>query len=368
LTPLGPISAEDAFIFRITVRNVPNPEERSADALKENDSHRETFQIDSHYSLNRILSSILIFSLAGVILYAFATFASDYQRTLHAFSLFPMGRLGLVLSLVTVGWLIRGWRFHYYLLKVEEDVPFIYSIMAFLAGFALTGTPGKVGEAMKGVFLKRDYGVSVTRVVGIVVVERLMDLFAILLLGSFSLLIFEGWRNLFLGLAGIVIISGMFLCMENIYRPVLEWMSRLPIVSWIAVKTLGILLSAKDLMKPRIFIIGMFVSVIAWGMESVSLYIVMKGFELPGTLSEANFVYCFSTILGAISMLPGGIGGTEAAMMALFNYLGISYSNGLPAVLLIRVCTLWYAIVVGVLVSVYLLSFRKKRLPSGCTP
>jgi len=103
-------------------------------------------------------------------------------------------------------------------------------------------------------------------------------------------------------------------------------------------------------------------------MESVSLYIVMKGFELPGTLSEANFVYCFSTILGAISMLPGGIGGTEAAMMALFNYLGIPYSNGLPAVLLIRVCTLWYAIAVGVLVSVYLLSFRKKRLPSECTP
>jgi glycosyltransferase 2 family protein len=359
---------DDAFIFRIADKNMPKNMERSPNALSESACQHETCQNDSQYSLNRILSSIFIFSLVGVVLYAFATLASDRQQNLHAFSLFPIGHLGLVLSLVTVGWFIRGWRFHYYLMKVEEKVPFIYANMAFLAGFALTGTPGKVGEAMKGVFLKRDYGVSVTRVVGIVVVERLMDLFAVLLLGSFSLMIFEGWRNLFLALAGVVIASGIFLCMENIYRPVLEWMSRLPIVSWIAVKVLRILVSAKDLMKPRIFIVGLFVSVIAWGMESVSLYIVMKGFELPGSLSEANFVYCFSTILGAISMLPGGIGGTEAAMMALFSYLGISYSNGLPAVLLIRVCTLWYAIAVGVLLSVYLLSSKKAGLNSRSTP
>ncbi|MFH0960423.1 MAG: lysylphosphatidylglycerol synthase transmembrane domain-containing protein [Pseudomonadota bacterium] len=341
---------------------------RAIDALEKSGSKQETIPDTSHYSLNRILSSIFVFSLIGALLYAIATLASDYHRTLHAFSQFPLGHLALVLFLVTVGWLIRGWRFHYYLINSEEKVPFIYSTMAFLAGFALTGTPGKVGEAMKGVFLKRDYGVSVTRVVGIVVVERLMDLFSVLLLGSFSLVIFEGWRNLFLGLAGAVICAGVFLCMENVYRPVLEWMSRLPVMSWIAVKILNILLSARDLMKPRIFIVGIMVSVISWGMEAVSFYIVMRGFELPGTLSEANFVYCFSTILGALCMLPGGIGGTEAAMMGLLNYLGISYSNGLPAVLMIRVCTLWYAIAVGVLVSVCLLSCKRTKISRDCTP
>lgn len=336
-----------------------NPVESSADGLHDGADSNAEIQTPSHYSLNRILSSIFIFSLAGVVFYAFATFASDYQRTLEAFSAFPLKDLLLVLTLVTLGWLIRGWRFHYYLVNVGEKIPPIYSTAAFLAGFALTGTPGKVGEAMKGVFLKRDHGVSVTRVVGIVVVERLMDLFAVIILGSFSLLIFEGWRNLFLALAGVVIAAGTFLCMEKIYRPALEALSRLPIASWIAKKTLGILLSGKELMKPRIFISGLLLSVFAWSLESVSLYIVMKGFGLPASVAEANFVYCFSTIIGAISMLPGGIGGTEAGMMGLLNYLGISYSSGLPAVILIRVCTLWYAIAVGVLISIYFLSFKK---------
>lgn len=357
----GPNSAEGASTSQATGSSMPSLVERRADSVGVDASLLEANHKDNQFSLNRVLSSIIVFSLAGVLLYAIATFASDYQSIFQAIRLFPLSDLGLVLFLVVIGWLIRGWRFHYYLVNIDEKVPFIYATEAFLAGFALTGTPGKVGEAMKGVFLKRDYGVSVTRVVGVVVVERLMDLFGVLLLGSISLLFFPGWRDLFLGLAGIVIAAGVFLCMEKIYRPVLEAMSRLPVVSWVASKTLKILLSGKDLMTPRIFVVGLIVSVLAWAMESIALYIIMNGFRLPGTLMEANFVYCFSTIVGALSMLPGGIGGTEAGMMGLFAYLGISYSDGLPAVILIRVCTLWFAIFVGMGLSLYLLSLKKHR-------
>ncbi|MGC8659322.1 MAG: lysylphosphatidylglycerol synthase transmembrane domain-containing protein [Desulfomonilaceae bacterium] len=341
--------------------------EKSVDAFTEDVSSSEEGRNGSRFSPNRILNSILVFSLAGVLFYAVATFASDYQSIFHAMTLFPVRDLGIVLFLVTVGWLIRGWRFHYYLVNMGENVPLSFATMTFLAGFALTGTPGKVGEAMKGVFLKRDYRVPVTRVVGVVVVERLMDLFGVLILGSFSLLFFPGWRNIFLTLAAIVIAGGIFLCMEKIYRPILESMSRFRIISWGATKVLRILLSGKDLMKPRIFIIGLIVSVVAWAMEAFSMFIVMKGFGLNGTLTEANFVYCFSTILGALSMLPGGIGGTEASMIGLFAYLGISYSAGLPAVILIRLCTLWYAVFAGMALSFYLLS-RKKGATSPVGP
>ena len=355
----GPILADDAFTSRDIGNFMSEIIEKSVDSLAEDLSSSEEPQNGSRFSLNRILNSILVFSLAGVFFYAIATFASDYQTIFHAMALFPIKDLGLVLLLVTVGWLIRGWRFHYYLVNMGESVPFFYAAMTFLAGFALTGTPGKVGEAMKGVFLKRDYGVSVTRVVGVVVVERLMDLFGVLILGSFSLLFFPGWRNIFLALAAVVIAGGIFLCMEKIYRPILEAMSRLPIASWVSIKILRILLSGKDLMKPRIFLVGLIVSVVAWAMEAVSMFVVMRGFGLHGTLTEANFVYCFSTILGALSMLPGGIGGTEASMIGLFAYLGISYSDGLPAVILIRLCTLWYAVFAGMALSFYLLSLKK---------
>jgi len=150
------------------------------------------------FSYSRIIRSVLIFSLAGIALYGAVTIASGYQSIISALARFPAESLVQVIALVVVGWTLRGVRFHYYLQKNGESVPMLYSISSFLAGFALTGTPGKIGEAMKGVFLKRDYCVRVTKVVGILVVERLMDLFGVLLLGSVSLLLFEGWIGLFL--------------------------------------------------------------------------------------------------------------------------------------------------------------------------
>lgn len=324
-------------------------------------ANEESPEMGQSFSYSRIIRSVLIFSFVGIALYGVCAIASDYRSIIAALARFPLDSLAMVLFLVAFGWILRGFRFHYYLRKSGQYVPLVYSVSAFLAGFALTGTPGKIGEAMKGVFLKRDYNVRVTKVVGILVVERLMDLFGVLLLGSLSLLLFKGWIGLFLVCAVLVIAAGMFLCMEVIYRPVLSWLAGFRLLAWPANRVLSALLSGKELMTVKIFMVGLVLSTLAWAMESVSLYVIMKGLGLGATLLEANFTYCFSTLVGALSMAPGGIGGTEAGMIGLMTYMGISYADGLPAVLLIRICTLWLAIFTGLIFSIYLMAFPKTR-------
>ncbi|MEW6531852.1 MAG: lysylphosphatidylglycerol synthase transmembrane domain-containing protein [Thermodesulfobacteriota bacterium] len=315
----------------------------------------------SEVSYSRVIRSVLIFAVVGAVFYAAATLASDYHTTIKALASFPLKLLFLVLLLVVVGWVMRGWRFAYYLAQVGHKLPFGYALEVFLASFALTGTPGKMGEAAKGVFLKEDYGISFTRVVGILVVERLMDLWGVLLLASFSFLLFSEWREAFFICAAAVVFGGIFLSMERVYRPVLEKVERIRVLAWPAQKLLGVLLTGRELMTLRVFLVGLVVSTVAWGLESVSLYLVLRGLDLSATLLEANFAYSFSTLLGALSMLPGGIGGTEAGMVGILAFLGISYSSALPAVLLIRVCTLWFAILVGIVFMAFLLSRSGKR-------
>jgi uncharacterized protein (TIRG00374 family) len=165
-----------------------------------------------------------------------------------------------------------------------------------------------------------------------------------------------------------VIAGGVFICMERVYRPVLEWLAGFSFLSWFSLKVLKILLTGRDLMTPRIFLVGLVVSTIAWGMESLSLYLILEGLHLPSTLLEANFVYCFSTIVGALSMLPGGIGGTEAGMIGLLAVMGISYTNSLPAVILIRLCTLWMAILVGIGFMIFMLARSRNKLRGAASP
>lgn len=314
----------------------------------------------------RIIRSLLIFTVAGVALYAAATLATDYRSTVAALTGFPLRTLGVVIALVVAGWLLRGWRFHYYVQRSDPSIPLRYSLAVFLAGFALTGTPGKVGEAVKGVFLKEDYSIPFTKTVGIVLVERLMDLWGVLVLGSFSVMLFSSWSGVFLVCAAAVIGGGFVLCMENVYRPVLGFAGRVRWLAWPAEKVLGVLLTGRELMTPRVFFAGLAISVVAWGMESLSLYLILDALRLPSSFLQANFVYCLSTLVGALSMLPGGIGGTEAGMMGTLAVMGISYTSALPAVILIRVCTLWLAIAVGLgfMIAMLARSGRGERVSS----
>ncbi len=300
------------------------------------------------FATPRIVKSVLLFTIAGLVLYAGATIASDRDAILSALAGFPSVTLAAVLALVVFGWLLRGWRFHYYLAKSHPDVGLGYSLEVFLAGFALTGTPGKVGEAVKGVFIKRDYGVPTAKVVGIVLVERLMDLLAVLVLASFSLLLFSQWKGTFLVCTGVVAGGGVALCLESVFRPVLTTAGRISFLEKPCRWVLHALMTGRDLMTPRILAVGLVVSTISWGLEAICMYLVLHGLNLSATLLQANFVYCFSTLIGALSMLPGGIGGTELGMVGLLGFMGTPYAAALPAVILIRLCTLWFAILVGI--------------------
>jgi len=60
----------------------------------------------------KLVRSVLVFALAGTILYGAAVVISDYRVVAASLLAFPLADLFAVLSLVVVGWLIRGLRFH----------------------------------------------------------------------------------------------------------------------------------------------------------------------------------------------------------------------------------------------------------------
>ena len=61
-------------------------------------------------------------------------------------------------------------------------MPLFDSLLLFLSGFALTVTPGKVGEVLKSYLLRESFGQPIARTAPIVLAERLTDLIGLLLL------------------------------------------------------------------------------------------------------------------------------------------------------------------------------------------
>ena len=61
----------------------------------------------------------------------------------------------IILGLSLANYLIRFVRWEIYLRQLGNRVPFLANLSVYLAGFGFTTTPGKVGEAVRTVYLKR---------------------------------------------------------------------------------------------------------------------------------------------------------------------------------------------------------------------
>jgi uncharacterized protein (TIRG00374 family) len=88
-------------------------------------------------------------------------------------------------------------------------------------------------------------------------------------------------------------------------------------------------------------------ALIGWLAECGAFYWLLSELGAGTGLLEAIFIFAFAVLVGALTMLPGGLGGTEATMFALLTLTGTEAEVALAATAIIRVTTLWFAVVLG---------------------
>ena len=287
--------------------------------------------------------------------------ASDVSALRGTFATLSWAPFGWALGLSFVGYLLRVVKWEVYLRALDIRVPLGPSVLCFFAGMVMSITPGKVGEVLKSFLLRQSYDVPVARSAPIVVAERLTDLMALLLLTSIGVATSGyGWGVL---IAGTVLVVGMMLVFswEALGRWVLRLCGKLPVLGRIAPRLEEARAAMHALMGRWVLLATLMLSVVAWGLEAVGTWLILGGLtEVAVTLGEATFVYAFSTVAGALSMLPGGLIAAEGSMIVL---LGITASiQASPEVatagtLMMRFATLWFGVPLGIIALVL---FRRR--------
>lgn len=253
--------------------------------------------------------------------------------------------IALLMSLVNYG--LRFLRWQSYLKVLGHQVPWQPSLKIYLAGFALTTTPGKAGEALRGVLLKR-WGVPYPQSFAAFFSERLSDLFAVVLLTLFGLTLYPDARPMIvvgaaLVVAGFLVLSQRRL-IERLAKLLPEHKSKL---FGLVRHIFHVLLEAQCCHRPGILIGVTVLSVVAWGAEALAFHWILQwmGADIP--LAFAVFVYALAMLAGALSFMPGGLGGAEAVMVALLVWAGMPSADAIAATVLIRLATLWFAVGIG---------------------
>ncbi|MDH5674222.1 MAG: flippase-like domain-containing protein [Myxococcales bacterium] len=312
-----------------------------------------------------LFRKIAVAAVLGAIIFgALAIYADvqELQRTARSFapSAFVAG-----LGLAAGNYVLRIARWHYYLRRLGLHVPLMESSLTFLAGFVMSVTPGKVGEVFKSLLLYESRGTSITRTAPIVIAERLTDLLALVLLTALGALTFEHGPAVAVG--GAVVVAGLLLVCA--YRPLghalLALADRLPLVSRFSHKLHEAYDALLEMTRPAPLFIGGAVAFAAWGLECLSLHVIVHGFAGASIeLDASTFAYSASTLAGAVAMMPGGLGVTEVGMTALLTSLGksgLTHPVATATTILVRIATLWFAVVIGIVA----LALHRSLVPRG---
>jgi uncharacterized membrane protein YbhN (UPF0104 family) len=301
-------------------------------------------------SQDHALVGWVILASTGYLAFVLWTGWQELAESAHKVGLYGVAA-ALALSLVNYG--LRFARWQSYLLALKHRVPWRQSLRIYLAGFALTTTPGKAGEAFRSILLRK-WGVPYPGSFAALLSERLSDLLAVCLLAL------AGWSLHAAVLPAIAFalsaIAGTVLILSN--KHLLDRLERassggLSGAARILRPLLDLSSFARCLHSPGLLAGATALSLAAWAAEAWAFYLLCDWMGVEISLHIAVSIYALAMLAGAASFMPGGLGGAEAAMIALLLSADVSFPDACAATILIRVATLWFAVGIGCLATVF---------------
>lgn len=256
--------------------------------------------------------------------------------------------IALALSLVNYG--LRFLRWQKYLALLGHSVYWPESLRIYIAGFGFTILPIKVGETIRSVFLKQ-HGVSYPESLAAYFSEHLSNFISMLLLVAVGLWVYPQAQPLVVVLAALIL-AGLVVIQQTRWLQALERIAqdRLPArLARFFTHSIEIVLHSGRCFRLPMLLQGIALGVVAWGAEGVAFYYIMHLLGSDLSLQTALFIYAFSMLVGALSFLPGGLGGAEASMVALLMLNNVAQPQAVAATVLIRLATLWFAVALGIL-------------------
>lgn len=222
-------------------------------------------------------------------------------------------------------------------------------------------TPAKIGEVLKPYLVQQITGDSIAKTIPVILTERLLDFLALVLIAIFSLF-FVKYSSVSLFITG-------FLLFLLILLPGNKWFSeflfrifeKLPFIQNYMAKIREAHNSIQKMIKPKPLSLMIMLSTISWFFECFALFLVLGVFSHELTVLWSAFIYAFSTIAGAVSILPGGLGVTEGSLTYLIGDAGIPSDIAILSTFIIRVVTLWFAVLIGA-ISLLILQKRIGRI------
>ena len=299
--------------------------------------------------INVIKTKFLWIILGSVLFYVFLILISDVGEIYESFLQIKVEFLSLIFTLGFLSHVVKSFRQKDLLGMVGEKIPSFQNLTIYMSGLSLITTPGSVGVFIKSVYLKKIFSIPTEKSIAVIFLERYHDLLAGTSIILVTLLAQFGLVSMSLVIVSSFLLGGMYLLIKS-QRVFLSLYSRLRKIRFVSknLPEIGPSESFSILTNPKNMTRGWLFSILGWGIDSLSVYVVFLALNVDLGYLLTSQIYLTSLGYGILSLLPGGIGVSESVADLLLVRQGLDLSVAASLVILTRLCTVWFATTMGV--------------------
>jgi uncharacterized protein (TIRG00374 family) len=294
-----------------------------------------------------ILGGLLALFIVGIVGIAATV---GWEETVGQLKELSLWQFVVLLALSMVNYTFRGLRWHLFARRLGLPLRVHQNVLHFMGGFAMTITPGRVGELVRVRWISRLSGWPFERILVLPFADRVFDIAGMGLVLACGVLLSESGTQAAVAVSVLAVLFAAIVTrpallnyiVNLIWRAVGKWPRRF----------VGLRRAARSMAlfrERKLAIPALTLSVIGWTAEGYALYLLLTWMGADISMAAATVVFVFSTLAGGLTGAPGGVGGAEAAMLLMLSAQGVPLAIALPAMAVIRITTLWFAIFIGLL-------------------
>ncbi len=209
-------------------------------------------------------------------------------------------------------------------------------------------TPGKMGELMKSYLVKEVTKTPVSKTFTIVFAERITDFVSLIFITLVGAYIYNFGREIVIGVGIFFLLLLIVISNRGIAFTVIRLLEKNKFLHKHLEKIHNAYESSYQMLRPLPLLYMTLLSLVSWSFECLGYHLILINFNMEVSFIWAAFSYGFSIIVGAISMLPGGLGVTEGSLTFLLVREGFQKNLAVASTFVVRVVTLWFAVLVGI--------------------
>lgn len=297
-----------------------------------------------------LYNKFILILVSTIAFYTIFLISADLKQVYVDITAINFDYIPIIILLPPCSWLILFIRWNLLLKNSGISIPLKDSLKINLSGYALSITPGKVGELFKAHFMKKKFGIPQKIIMPIVAVEQFYTLLGLTCLGLIGISHFQFGLYVMGITASVLVFTFLILSSSSVFQKFSKVLSTLPFLSKYTESLLDSHSIIKKSLGKKVFIYCASLSILFWIIEGVVVYFILLSFDIDSLeLFHVVSMYGTSIILGVASFIPLGMGVVEGSFTGFLVLEKINISLAVTIIITIRLFTRWYGVTIGLI-------------------